>query len=115
MNNEIKCFICQDFKVNVGHETKWCPKNICQKCGQNGHTKMECMTNFEDFPLPNEILFKIFTYLNKENQKRCSKVSKRFLDVRKQQESRMTPMELAERESKLAFLKQLCPRLFPQG
>ena len=82
MDDDIKCYRCQNFKLNVGHETKWCPENICKKCGQNGHTKTECMTNFENFPLPNEIVFKIFSYLNLEDQNQCSKVCKRFLEVK---------------------------------
>ena len=82
MSNDIKCFTCQDFRINVGHETKWCPKNICQKCGQNGHTKMECMANFKNFPLPNEIIFKIFRYLSEEDKHQCSKVCKTFQNVK---------------------------------
>ena len=82
MSDEIKCFTCQDFRINVGHDTKSCPKNICQKCGQNGHTKMECMADFKNFPLPNEIMFKIFRYLSQEDMDQCSKVCKRFLNVK---------------------------------
>ena len=81
MDNNIICFICQDFKVNVGHETKWCPKNICEKCRKNGHTKLGCMINFENLPLPNEILFKIFGYLNEKDLEKCSQVSERFKEI----------------------------------
>ena len=55
-----KCFLCQDFKINVGHDTESCPQRTCKKCGQCGHSKLECMAGFEIFPLPNEIIFKIF-------------------------------------------------------
>ena len=75
MDNETICFTCQDFKVNVGHETKWCPKNICKKCGQNGHTKIECMVDYENLPLPNEILLKIFDYFDDEDLDKYSQVS----------------------------------------
>ena len=81
MDNNIICFICQDFKTNVGHETKWCPKNICGKCGQNGHTKIGCMDNFENLPFPNEILLKIFGYLNEYDLEKCSKVSDKFKKI----------------------------------
>ena len=74
MDKEIKCLICQDFKVNVGHETRWCPKNPCKKCGQNGHSKMECMVGFENLPLPNEILLKILNYLDKQSLRQCFQV-----------------------------------------
>ena len=57
------CFICQDFEENVGHAAKWCPKIVCQKCGQKGHVKMGCMFGLEDFPLPNEIVLQILSYL----------------------------------------------------
>ena len=63
------CFICQDFEKNVGHTTKWCPKNVCQKCGQNGHAKTGCMFGMEDFPLPNEILLQILGYISGKDLK----------------------------------------------
>ena len=75
------CFVCQEFKVNVGHETKWCPKNICKKCGQNGHTKMSCLVDFKSLPLPNEILFKIFDYLDAEDLNKCSQASNSFKNI----------------------------------
>ena len=85
------CYTCQDFEKNVGHTTKWCPKNVCQKCGQNGHVKMGCMFGLEDFPLPNEILFQILGYISEKDLERSSKVSKRFkeiCDIRKLEEKR---------------------------
>ena len=75
------CFICQDFEKNVGHATKWCPKNVCQKCGQNGHAKTGCMSGFEDFPLPNEILLQIFGYISGKDLEESAKVSKRFKEI----------------------------------
>ena len=81
MDSDTICFICQDFKANVGHETKWCPKNICGKCGENGHTKLGCMVNFENMPLPNEILLKIFGHLNEKDLEKCSQVSERFKEI----------------------------------
>ena len=75
------CFICQDFEENVGHAAKWCPKIVCQKCGQKGHVKMGCMFGLEDFPLPNEIILQIFGYLNGKDLEQCAKVSKRFEEI----------------------------------
>jgi len=75
------CFICQDFKINLGHETKFCPKNTCKKCGKKGHTKMGCMIDYKDLPLPNEILFKIFSYLPIQDLHQCSLVSKRLREI----------------------------------
>ena len=75
------CFICQDFEKNVGHAAKWCPKNICQKCGQNGHVKTGCMFGLENFPLPNEIFLQILGYLDGKDLEQCVKVSKRFKDI----------------------------------
>ena len=85
------CFTCQDFEKNVGHATKWCPKNVCQKCGQNGHVKMGCMFGLEDFPLPNEIILQTLDYLHVKDLEQCAKVSKRFkeiCDIRKLDEKR---------------------------
>ena len=76
-----KCFICQDFKINVGHDTKSCPENTCKKCGQRGHIKLECMLGFENFPLPNEIIFKIFNYLDTQTLYYCCQVSKRIRSI----------------------------------
>ena len=91
MDDATICFICQDFEKNVGHATKWCPKNVCQKCGQNGHVKMGCMFGLEDFPLPNEILFQILGYISEKDLERSAKVSKRFkeiYDIRKLEEKK---------------------------
>merc|ERR1712018_902990 len=37
------CFICQDYKANIGHETKFCPNSKCKHCGQIGHFRMNCV------------------------------------------------------------------------
>ena len=81
MENGNVCFTCQDFEKNVGHATKWCPKNVCQKCGQNGHVKMGCMFGLEDFPLPNEIILQTLDYLHVKDLEQCAKVSKRFKEI----------------------------------
>ena len=81
MDNSTICFFCQEFKVNVGHETKWCPKNICNKCGQNSHTKIGCMVDYENLPLPNEILLNIFDYLDDEDLDKCSQVSVKINEI----------------------------------
>jgi len=75
------CIVCQDFEANVGHQAKWCPKIICQKCGQPGHVKLHCMIGFENMPLPNEVLFKILNFLNSKDLAKCSQVCTRFGDV----------------------------------
>ena len=81
MEDATICFICQDFEKNVGHTTKWCPKNVCQKCREKGHVKTGCMFGLEDFPLPNEIILQIFGYLNGKDLEQCAKVSKRFEEI----------------------------------
>jgi len=42
MEEESFCFICQDFKKNVGHATKLCPENSCEKCRSRGHSLLQC-------------------------------------------------------------------------
>ena len=81
MEDRTICYICQDFDKNVGHATKWCPKNVCQKCREKGHVKTGCMFGLEDFPLPNEIILQIFGYLNGKDLEQCAKVSKRFEEI----------------------------------
>ena len=64
MDNLKICIGCQDFEENVGHEAKWCPNIVCQKCNQKGHTKITCLFEHEDLKtLPNEILLKIIGYI----------------------------------------------------
>ena len=64
MDNLKICIGCQDFEEDVGHEAKWCPNIVCQKCKQKGHTKITCMLGHEDFKtLPNEILLKIIGFI----------------------------------------------------
>ena len=75
------CYICQELESNEGHETKWCPKNTCKKCGQNGHTKIVCMSEMEDLPYPNEILNKIVSFLNVKDLEKFSKVSKKCSEI----------------------------------
>ena len=75
------CYICQEHESKEGHETKWCPKNICKKCGQNGHTKIVYMSEMEDLPYPNEILNKIVSFLNIKDLEKISKVSKKCSEL----------------------------------
>ena len=64
MENLKICIGCQDFEEDVGHEAKWCPNIVCQKCKQKGHTKITCMLGHEDLKtLPNEILLKIIGFI----------------------------------------------------
>ena len=75
------CLVCQDFESNVGHEWKWCPNNMCKKCGQKGHTKFTCMFGLENLPLPNEILFQIINHLTVKDLAHFSQVSKRVREI----------------------------------
>ena len=81
------CEICQDFRINVGYDTDntelcpACPKNTSKRGGQHNDTKLECMLDFENFPLPNEIMFKIFNYLDTQSLYHCCQVSKRIRSI----------------------------------
>ena len=75
------CYICQEHKINEGHETKWCPKNICKQCGQKGHTKIGCMSGMEDLPFAKKILDKIVSFLNIKDLDKFSKVSKKVFEI----------------------------------
>ena len=94
MENLKICIGCQDFEEDVGHEAKWCPNIVCQKCKQKGHTKITCMLGHEDLKtLPNEILLKIIGYICDDVNARVkfpttfddleefSRVSKRFQEI----------------------------------
>ena len=81
MEFEKICFICQDFESSVGHKTKDCPNIICEKCGQKGHVKVQCMFKMENLPLPDEILLKIFSYLSFKDIGSCSQVCKRTHEI----------------------------------
>ena len=101
------CYICQKRESNEGHETKWCPKNICIKCGLNGHTKIVCMSDKEDLPYPNEILNKIASFLNVKDLKIFSKVSKKCSEICLLQ----NPTLKADSERNTDVYCNLCARL----
>ena len=81
MEDKIICYICQDFKLSVGHETKWCPKNTCKRCGFKGHTQIGCMAGKKNLPLPDEIILRIFGYLDLKDLDRCARVSIRVRKI----------------------------------
>ena len=39
------CFLCQEYKANISHETSTCPYLECKKCGQKGHFRWDCLVN----------------------------------------------------------------------
>ena len=39
---ENNCYLCQEPKSVVGHNTQSCPSVKCKKCGQNGHILRNC-------------------------------------------------------------------------
>ena len=75
------CTICQDFEDRVGHETMQCPKIVCLKCGQKGHTKLHCLFNSENLPFPDEIFIKILGYLDVIDTVQCAQVSKKLRKI----------------------------------
>ena len=81
MENEKMCLICQDFVVKIGHDTNLCPNILCQKCGQRGHIKIQCMAGWENMPFPNEIIVKILSYLSLKDLNQCAQVSKRLRNI----------------------------------
>ena len=81
METEKMCYICQEDTAKIGHETKWCPINTCKQCGQKEHTKIECMTGMEDFPLPRMIVYKILDYMTAKDLDQFSKVSKKISEL----------------------------------
>ena len=40
--SENNCYLCQEPKSVVGHNTQSCPNVKCKKCGQNGHIIRNC-------------------------------------------------------------------------
>ena len=78
METEKYCAICQDFEVKVGHGSMQCPKIVCLKCGEKGHTKIHCLFGMENFSFPDEILLEIFGYLDFIDLRNCARLSRRF-------------------------------------
>ena len=39
---ENNCYLCQEPRSVVGHNTQSCPSVKCKKCGQNGHILRNC-------------------------------------------------------------------------
>ena len=40
--SEKNCYLCQEPKSVVGHNTQTCPRVKCKKCGQKGHIHRNC-------------------------------------------------------------------------
>ena len=40
--SEFNCYLCQEPKSVVGHNTQSCPNVKCKKCGQKGHIFKNC-------------------------------------------------------------------------
>ena len=53
------CFFCQDYKSNIGHDSKTCPFSECKKCGKNGHFQMNCNEKELNLSVKHEISEKI--------------------------------------------------------
>ena len=53
------CFLCQEYEVDIGHQTILCPKQFCKKCQQAGHFAMNCKFFCKDFVTKDEKLVKI--------------------------------------------------------
>ena len=41
------CYLCQEPKSVVGHDTQTCPNVLCKKCGQKGHVLRNCQVSGE--------------------------------------------------------------------
>ena len=75
------CTICQDFEIIIGHGSMQCPRIVCRRCGQKGHTKIHCLFESENLPLPDQIFLKIIGYLDVIDTIHCSQVSKRLQKI----------------------------------
>ena len=53
------CFLCQEYEIDIGHQTILCPKQFCKICQQKGHFAMNCKTFCKDFVTKDEQMVKI--------------------------------------------------------
>ena len=53
------CFLCQEYEIDIGHQTIMCPKQFCKICQQKGHFAMNCKTFCKDFVTKDEQMVKI--------------------------------------------------------
>ena len=53
------CFLCQEYEIDIGHQTILCPKQFCKRCHQRGHFAMNCKTLCKDFVTKNEQFVKL--------------------------------------------------------
>jgi DNA repair exonuclease SbcCD ATPase subunit len=53
------CFLCQEYEVDIGHQTILCPKQFCKKCHQAGHFAMNCNIFCKAFVTKDEQLVKV--------------------------------------------------------
>mgnify|MGYP001287553956 CR=1 FL=1 len=89
------CFFCQEYEIDVGHQTILCPKLICKKCHQIGHFAMDCETfcdKFHEVKEQNNIHNSISEVEDLRNQLKSVKIRVEELEV-----------ELKISQGKLAF------------
>ena len=58
-SNEPLCFLCQEYEIDIGHQTSSCPKKYCKICHQRGHFAMNCKTFCKDFVTKDEQMVKL--------------------------------------------------------
>ena len=56
---ELVCFLCQEYEIDIGHQTILCPKQFCKICQQKGHFAMNCKTFCKDFATKDEQMVKL--------------------------------------------------------
>ena len=102
MSGEIYCVYCEDYN----HETIWCPKLQirCSKCFEKGHNKRTCTVGWEEFPLPEEIVLKIFGYLGSLELGNCAQVSKRWRRITVDRELHCNEGKVFESPKKIFFI-----------
>ena len=73
---------------------KKCKKSV----NKSAHARNKRMAGMENLPLPDEIVLKIFGYLNLGQLIQCARVSKRFNNIVKDKSLKYTSMMLAMKD-----------------
>ena len=73
---------------------KKCKKSV----NKSAHARNKRMAGMENLPLPDEIVLKIFSYLNLGQLIQCARVSKRFNNIVKDKSLNYTSMMLAMKD-----------------
>ena len=99
------CFLCQEYEIDIGHQTILCPKQFCKICQQKGHFAMNCKTFCKDFTTKDEQMVK----LENEDETKTEKYITVKKDLVKTEKRNCGELSKSEEDSLIYCLESMPP------